>query len=209
MKQPLLLHLPKVSLKFFEDRLYNDGWKFIAGVDEAGRGCLAGPVVAASVILPKNCTLKDLKDSKQLSEKQREFFYADIINEAQAWAVDIIDASEIDRINILQASLVAMQNAVNKLKVRPNFLLIDGPHPIKSDLPQKAIKKGDARSITIAAASIIAKVTRDRLMDEYEKKYPSFLFSVHKGYGTLEHMKELKRCGPTPIHRMTFKPLAK
>lgn len=207
--QPLLLDPPDVSLKFFEDRLYDDGLEFIAGVDEAGRGCLAGPVVAASVILPRYTNLTNLKDSKQLNAKQREFFYEAIIKEAVSWSYDVVGHREIDRINILQASLLAMKNAISKLNVRPKFLLVDGPHPVDIPILQKTIKKGDARSITIAAASIIAKVTRDRLMVECEKKYPAFSFSIHKGYGTSLHLKELKRHGPSPIHRMTFKPLVK
>lgn len=209
MKQPLLLHPPEVSLKYFEDRLYADGVEFIAGVDEAGRGCLAGPVVAASVILPRHTYLNNLKDSKQLTAKQREFFYEAIIKEAVSWSYDVVGPKEIDRINILNASLLAMKNAVSKLKVKPKFILVDGPHAIESSIFQKTLKKGDARSISIAAASIIAKVTRDRLITEYEKKYPAFSFSIHKGYGTALHLKELKRHGPSAIHRMTFKPVVK
>jgi ribonuclease HII len=207
MNQQLLLNPPKVSLKYFESRLISDGVDLIAGVDEAGRGCLAGPVVAASVILPENFSITDLRDSKQLTAEQRDFFYGLILKESLAWSVSIIEPGIIDKINILQASLLAMKEAVSKLCIKPKYLLVDGPFPVDINLPQKTLKKGDARSISIAAASIIAKVTRDRMMVEFERRYPGFSFSVHKGYGTELHMKELKAHGPTPIHRMTFAPL--
>ncbi len=204
--QPLLLDSPPVSNRYFEERFEDSGP--IAGVDEAGRGCLAGPVVAASVILPKRLDIPGLKDSKQLTAEQRDEFYDIIRDKALAWGVGIIEPWEIDRINILRASLKAMKIAVDEMKIKPALLFIDGPYPIESRLPQKTLKKGDARSITIAAASVIAKVTRDRMMVEFQKRYPDFSFSIHKGYGTDLHMKELSKHGPTPIHRMTFAPLA-
>jgi len=204
--QNLLFDSPPVSIHYFEERFRDEG--NIAGVDEAGRGCLAGPVVAASVILPKKLDIPGLKDSKQLTKKQRDEFYDIIRDKALAWGVGIIEPWEIDRINILRASLKAMKIAVDEMKIKPSILFIDGPYPIESRLPQKTLKKGDARSITIAAASVIAKVTRDRMMVEFERRYPNFSFSIHKGYGTELHMKELKAHGPTPIHRMTFAPLS-
>jgi len=204
--QQLLFDSPPADTNYFENRFRDQG--HIAGVDEAGRGPLAGPVVAASVILPKDLKIPGLKDSKQLTEKQRDGFYEIIKEKALAFAVGIVEPWEIDRINILKASLKAMQISVSKLKVKPSLLFIDGPYAIESRLPQKTLKKGDARSITIAAASVIAKVTRDRMMIDFERRYPNFSFSVHKGYGTELHLKELKKHGPTPIHRMTFAPVS-
>jgi len=206
-KQQLLLQPQPINLTYFEDRFYAEGIKQIAGVDEAGRGSLAGPVVAASVILPQKIQIPGLKDSKQLTAEQRDRFYDVIREKCLAWAVGIIGPEEIDRINILQASLKAMKHAVGELSIRPQMLLIDGPHPIRSSIPQKTLKKGDARSLSIAAASVIAKVTRDRLMVEFGHHYPAFSFPIHKGYGTELHLKELATHGPTPIHRMTFAPL--
>lgn len=203
--QQLLIDPPELSTSYFEERFRDHGP--IAGVDEAGRGPLAGPVVAAAVILPDGLDIPGLKDSKQLDPKQRDEFYKIIKEKALAWGVGLVEPWEIDRINILQASLKAMKIAVSKLKVKPALLFIDGPHAIEMRIPQKTLKKGDARSITIAAASVIAKVTRDRMMRDYEKRYPNFSFSVHKGYGTELHLKELASHGPTPIHRMTFAPL--
>jgi len=206
-KQQLLLQPQPINLTYFEERFYAEGTEHIAGVDEAGRGCLAGPVVAASVILPKNLDINGLKDSKQLTSLQRDQFYDVIREKALAWSVGIVDSGEIDKINILRASLKAMVIAVDRLKIKPQFILVDGPQPIETKIPQKPIKKGDARSISIAAASVMAKVTRDRLMTELGKIYPSFSFSIHKGYGTQAHLRELIKHGPTPIHRMTFAPL--
>jgi ribonuclease HII len=193
------------DLSIHEKALHAEGFRVLAGVDEAGRGCLAGPVVAAAVILPPACDLPGLNDSKQLSKKERDRFYDAIRASARAVAVGAVDAGEIDRINILEAALKAMRIAVEELCVKPECLLIDGPFEIDHLLPQRAITKGDARSFTIAAASVIAKVTRDRMMVELEKIYPAFSFSVHKGYGTARHLEELSRHGPTPIHRLTFR----
>lgn len=205
MKQKLLISLPPIDQTYFETRLYKEGINCIAGVDEVGRGCLAGPVVAASVILPRDCKIDGINDSKKLSPKKRDKLFDIILSEAVAYSIGVVDHSEIDEINILQASLKAMKIAVESLALKPQYLLIDGNQPLQDiNISQKIIVKGDVRSITVGAASIVAKVTRDRMMTELEKKYPSFKFSVHKGYGTKLHLDELKKHGPTPIHRMTF-----
>lgn len=204
-RQLTLVDPQSTDLLIHEKALRKEGFRVLAGVDEAGRGCLAGPVVAAAVILPPACDLPGLNDSKQLTKRQRDRFYDAIRVAAVAHAVGVVDAGEIDRINILEAALKAMRIAVEELAVAPEYLLIDGPFGIDSTLPQQAITKGDARSFTIAAASVIAKVTRDRMMAELERRYPAFSFSVHKGYGTARHLEELRRHGPTPIHRLTFR----
>lgn len=204
MRQKLLLPLPNINQNYFEDQLYSEGVPSIAGVDEVGRGCLAGPVVAASIILPRDCKIEGINDSKKLSAKKRDELYDLILDSAVAYGIGIISSSEIDKINILQASLKAMKSSVESLMVKPQYLLIDGNQAIDTNIPQKIIIKGDMRSISVSSASIIAKVTRDRMMSEFEKKYPNFKFSIHKGYGTRLHLEELKKYGPTPIHRMTF-----
>lgn len=203
-EQQALIDLPPSGVRSFEDELFRRGVKVVAGVDEAGRGCLAGPVVAAAVILPQELILEGLKDSKQLNSSQRDDFYALITKHALAWSIGIVDSEEIDRTNILKASLKAMKIAVEDLDLKPEHILIDGPFGIGLNIPQRPIKKGDALSHSISAASVIAKVTRDRMMCEFEKQYPQFKFSVHKGYGTRLHFDELSRHDPTPIHRMTF-----
>lgn len=190
--------------RFFEDILFSQGILSIAGVDEAGRGCLAGPVVAAAVILPFGLDMPGLKDSKQLSAGQRDRFFDIIIEKAVAHSVGIVGPVEIDRINILEAALKAMRIAVDGLASEPDYLLIDGPYGIEHHIPQKPIKRGDAFSLSIAAASVIAKVTRDRMMCGLEREYPAFSFSIHKGYGTALHLEEIRCNGPTPIHRKTF-----
>jgi ribonuclease HII len=205
MRQQKLLDVPPPNRRRYEDMLHSQGIEFIAGVDEAGRGCLAGPVVAAAVILPKHIHISNLKDSKKLSEKQREILFDEIGRQAVALAVGVVDSQEIDRINILKASLLAMKLAVDELTVTPQFLLIDGPQMIEHRIPQRALIRGDDISINIAAASIIAKVSRDRMMCDLEPLYRPFKFSVHKGYGTALHRDELKRYGPTQIHRKTFR----
>ncbi len=207
MKQALLIGQLPNKINFFEEQLFQDGYELIAGVDEAGRGCLAGPVVAAAAIIPQKFNPKGLNDSKKLTSKQRDQFYDLIIAHALSWAVIEINASKIDEINIFQASMLAMQKAVNSLKLKPDFLLVDGPHLIETKIPQKALKKGDARSSSIASASIIAKVSRDRIMHNYAKEYADYSFGVHKGYGTAKHLSELEKFGPTPIHRQTFAPV--
>jgi len=186
------------------NRILRSG-KVVAGVDEAGRGCLAGPVVAGAVILDENQPIHGLRDSKTLSEKKRNEFFEQIQGKALAYSVGITEAEEIDRINILQAELLAMEKAVLILHERPDCILIDGNSKTSLPIEQKAIVKGDSRCACIAAASIVAKVTRDRIMTEIERKYPGYGFSRHKGYPTKEHFAALKNLGPCPIHRKSFK----
>ena len=177
---------------------------YACGIDEAGRGPLAGPVVAGAVILPKDCRLLYLNDSKQLSEKRREELYDVIMEEAVSVGVGYAGPARIDEINILQATYEAMREAVSKLTVRPQILLNDAVTIPQMDIPQVPIIKGDAKSISIAAASIIAKVTRDRLMREYDKVMPEYGFASHKGYGAASHIEAIRKYGPSPIHRATF-----
>ncbi|MBU0630028.1 MAG: ribonuclease HII [Candidatus Margulisbacteria bacterium] len=194
----------------YENRLARQGFKLIAGVDEAGRGPLAGPLVAAAVILPNKYFLPGLNDSKQLTARQREKLFKEISKCAISVGISTISHLEIDRINIGRANFLAMERAVRKLAVRPDYLLIDGErYRIKSNVPARGINGGDAKSPSIAAASILAKVTRDRLMGKYHEKYPEYNFFAHKGYGTREHLLLLKQWGPCPIHRRSFSPVAK
>lgn len=199
----------------FERGLWSREFTLIAGVDEAGRGPLAGPVVAAAVILPAiwanggfDERLTDLNDSKQLTEAQRENFFQIITTHPDLrYAIAIVDAATIDRINILQATHRAMNEALAKLQPQPQHVLVDG-RPVKSmTLPQTALVKGDSRSYSIAAASVLAKVTRDRMMLEFNTKYPGYGFAIHKGYGVPQHLAAIEKLGPCPIHRMTFAPL--
>ncbi|WP_276352522.1 ribonuclease HII [Cohnella caldifontis] len=188
----------------FETELWSHGLTAVAGIDEVGRGCLFGDVVAAAVILPPGLVLEGVNDSKQLSEKKREQLYEDIIREASAWSVSRVEASVIDRINIRQASRLAMKQAVLGLGIVPEHLLIDA-ETVELDLPQTAIVKGDFLSQSIGAASIIAKVTRDRLCAEvWDVLYPGYGIGKHKGYATKEHREALLRMGPTPMHRQSF-----
>ncbi len=181
------------------------GFLRIAGIDEAGRGPLAGPVVSAAVILPSSFQVSDICDSKQLTPKKRAYLYENIYQHAIAVGIGIIDNAEIDRINILKASLLSMAISVENLVPQPDCLLIDGKFLISSNLPQKPIIKGDTISISIASASIVAKVTRDRLMEHYHLDYPQFGFSKHKGYPTKAHKAAIRKYGCCPIHRRTFK----
>lgn len=176
----------------------------ICGIDEVGRGPLAGPVVAGAVILPSDCSILYLNDSKQLSAKKREELYEVIMQEAVAVGIGYASHERIDEINILQATYEAMREAINKLEVKPDILLNDAVTIPKVDIKQVPIIKGDAKSISIAAASIVAKVTRDRLMVEYDKLYPEYHFADNKGYGAAVHVEALKKYGPTPIHRKSF-----
>lgn len=176
----------------------------IGGIDEAGRGPLCGPVVAACVILPKDAEILYLNDSKKLSEKRRELLFPEIKEKAVSFGVGIVENDVIDEINILNATKLAMKKAIDSMNVRPEQLLIDAVHLDDIDIPQVAIIKGDAASVSIAAASVIAKVTRDHIMLEYDKKYPEYGFAHHKGYGTKAHYEALKKYGLTPIHRKTF-----
>ena len=195
----------KPDLWAFEKKALDKGFFNIAGVDEAGRGPLAGPVVSAAVILPVFSHLPDISDSKRLTPKKRGYLYDKIYDHAVSIGIGIIDAVEIDRINILQASLLSMAIAVENLFPQPECLLIDGTFPVPSHLPQKPIPKGDALSISIGAASIVAKVTRDRLMERYHQDYPQFGFFKHKGYPTKGHKAAIRRHGCCPIHRRSFK----
>ena len=196
-------------LRFLEERLREKGCRRVIGVDEAGRGPLAGPVVAAAVSLPDGVMIEGLDDSKKLSAIKRDILFDRIVASGAAFAVGIVDNELIDRINILRASLQAMAVAVNKLRLKPDCILVDGNQIIPNlDLPQIAVIGGDAVCPSISAASILAKVTRDRIMDHYGKLYRDFAFSRHKGYPTADHMRELRECGPTPIHRKSFKPVS-
>ena len=190
---------------FYETEIGNQGYKSIAGIDEAGRGPLAGPVVAASVILPKKCRIEGLNDSKKLSEKKRNLIFRIIQQKALAIGIGVVSWDIIDRTNISHAVKAAMVDSVSRLSSKPDFLLIDGIQEIPSIIPQLTIKKGDALSASIAAASIIAKVTRDGMMVHYNDIYPSYGFSRHKGYGTQDHLKNIIKFGPCKIHRKTFK----
>ncbi|MEW5909304.1 MAG: ribonuclease HII [Thermodesulfobacteriota bacterium] len=194
-----------VDLWRFEKKAREDGFFRIAGVDEAGRGPLAGPVVSAAVILSDSFPDVSVADSKQLTPLKRERFYHRIYEDALSIGIGIVDSVEIDRINILQASLLSMTIAVRNLSPVPDCILIDGNHSISCNLPQRTILKGDALSISIGAASIIAKVTRDRLMERYHSDYPQFDFIRHKGYPTQAHKSAIRRFGCTPIHRKTFR----
>ena len=180
------------------------GSTIYCGIDEAGRGPLAGPVVAAAVIMPRDGKIPYVNDSKQVSEKKREQLYEQILKEAVSYGVGIVDAKRIDEINILQATYEAMRMAIGNLKVQPDLLLNDAVTIPEVEIPQVPIIKGDAKSVSIAAASIIAKVTRDRLMVEYDKVLPGYDFASNKGYGTKKHIEGLKELGPSPIHRRTF-----
>lgn len=188
----------------FETTLWSQGLSMVAGIDEVGRGCLFGDVVAAAVILPIGLVLEEVNDSKQISEKKRERLYDEIIEAAVAWSVARVEASVIDTINIRQASRQAMKLAVQGLGVQPEHLLIDA-ESIDLEIPQTAIVKGDSLSQSIAAASIVAKVTRDRLCrDVWDTLYPGYGFASHKGYSTKEHREALLALGPTPMHRQSF-----
>jgi len=189
----------------FEAEVRTRGFRLIAGLDEAGRGPLAGPVVAAAVVLPPKGKWTGVDDSKKLSAGQREKIFPLLMEKALGVGVGIVEAQEIDRLNILQASLKAMQLAVEKLPLPPDFLLIDGIHALRVPLPQQAIPKGDQRCLSIAAASIVAKVTRDRLMTAYHDQYPEYNFARHKGYGTKEHLQAIRKYGCCPLHRQSFR----
>jgi len=188
-----------------EKKASTRGFSTIAGIDEAGRGPLAGPVVSAAVILPTNLSISGIDDSKKLTPGKRSKLYESIYAHAVSIGIGIVDPTEIDRINILQASLLSMAIAAANLKPQPDCLLIDGTFRIPSGLPQETIPKGDALSISIAAASIVAKVTRDRLMERYDLDYPQYGFSKHKGYPTKAHKAAIRQFGSSPIHRRSFR----
>ena len=187
-----------------ENQLYQKGINLICGVDEAGRGPLAGPVCAAAIILPHNIDIPGLNDSKKLSDKKRRELFPIIKNKALAYGIAFADHQEIDSINILQATYLAMERAIAQLSIKPEFALIDGNRAKDFGLPVQTVVHGDSLSASIAAASILAKVTRDDWMTEIAEKYPEYQFEVHKGYGTKAHYAALDTCGPCPIHRITF-----
>jgi len=204
MNLELFEQLPADMLEF-ESLARRQGSLVIAGVDEAGRGPLAGPVVAAAVILPEGHYIDGVDDSKKLTEAKRNILFDVIMKQAVSVGVGISDSQTVDRINILQATLRAMESAVKILAPQPDCLLIDGISKTALQLRQKTIKKGDSLSLSIAAASIIAKVTRDRIMAVYDKEYPGYGFAGHKGYGSAAHMAAIAALGPTPVHRLTFR----
>lgn len=187
-----------------EDSYFEKGCRMICGVDEAGRGPLAGPVCAAAVILPPHVDIPGLNDSKKLSDKRRRELFPVIKEQAIAYGIGLASAEEIDKINILQATFLAMERALEQLKVRPEYALIDGNREKDFGIPVETVVKGDSRSASIAAASILAKVTRDDLMLEMAQQYPEYDFEIHKGYGTKRHYEALREHGPSPIHRKTF-----
>ena len=199
--------LAKERVRLEEMRSYEHQYErygYVCGIDEAGRGPLAGPVVAGAVILPEDCEILWLNDSKQLSEKKREALYDEIMEKALAVSVGMASPARIDEINILQATYEAMRQAVSRLSVQPQLLLNDAVTIPEIQIPQVPIIKGDAKSVSIAAASIVAKVTRDRMMEEYDKVLPEYGFASNKGYGSAAHIEALKKYGPSPIHRKTF-----
>ena len=193
----------------FDNEFFNQGYRFIAGIDEAGRGPLAGPVVASAVILPPNISINGVDDSKKLTPEKREILFEIIKEKALSIGTGIVSSKVIDEINILEATKVAMLKAVENLTIIPNLIIIDGITPLslthQVEIKQITIKKGDTLSQSIASASIIAKVTRDRLMLDYDAKYPKYLFAKHKGYGTKEHLDRIREFGPSEIHRKSFR----
>ena len=192
-------------LKKDELELYNQGYKFICGIDEAGRGPLAGPVVVAAVIMPKDSFIEGVNDSKKVSEKKREKLYDEIISNCVSYAVGIIDQNKIDEINILEATRLGVKESVEQLEQKPDIILVDALTKIDTGgVPYNSIIKGDAKEYSIACASIIAKVTRDRIMREWDEVYPIYGFAKHKGYGTAEHIRIIKENGPCIIHRKSF-----
>lgn len=193
----------------YEKELYQAGYEAIGGIDEVGRGPLAGPVVTACVILPKNCKIKHLNDSKKIPKKHHEEIYEEVLARALGVGIGVIDNNVIDDINIYEATKVGMLQAIDQIKgqvTKPDYLLIDAMH-LDNDIPQQSLIKGDANSLSIAAASIVAKVTRDRMMADYAKEYPGYAFEKNVGYGTKDHLAGLKEHGITPIHRKTFEPI--
>lgn len=203
--QELLFPEPPISAWHFEQRARDRGFSRIAGVDEAGRGPLAGPVVAAAVVLPWDMELPQVCDSKLLGPRQRQACADTIFGVALAVGIGVVEATEIDRINILAASLKAMSLAVKQIDPLPDFLLVDGPWPVPIHLPQQPIRGGDGLSVSVAAASIVAKVHRDEIMASHHQQYPHYNFAQNKGYATRGHLKSLADFGPCPIHRLSFR----
>ena len=194
------------SMLRYEKEIYAQGFQVIAGIDEVGRGPLAGPVVAAAVILPKGCKIKHLNDSKKIPKSKHEAIYHEVLEQAVAVGIGIKDAQVIDQVNIYEATKLAMLEALCKLEPQPQQLLIDAMK-LDTPIPQQSIIKGDANSLSIAAASIVAKVTRDRLMSDFDQTYPGYGFAKNAGYGTSEHLEGLNSLGITPIHRRSFEPI--
>ena len=194
-----------INLKQYECEFYDMNMKYVCGIDEAGRGPLAGPVVVASVIMKPDSMIEGVNDSKKISEKKREKLYELITNEAISYGVGIITQEEIDDINILQATKKGLTNSLNSMEIKPDMILVDALKGIDTlGIPYLSIIKGDATSYSIAAASIIAKVTRDRIMREWDKVYPEYGFATHKGYGTVKHIEAIKQYGLCPLHRKSF-----
>lgn len=196
--------MSEIDLWSIEHACFAEGFQTVCGVDEAGRGPLAGPVCAAAVILPADLQIPGLNDSKKLTDKKRRELYDVITQQAAAYAIALVDHKRIDEINILQATYQAMQNAVAQLPVAPDMILVDGNRAPEFSAAVKTVVKGDSLSASIAAASVLAKVTRDRLMEELDETYPQYGFAIHKGYGTKRHYEALTTYGPCDIHRMTF-----
>lgn len=193
------------ELKKIDLSVFNEGYNYICGIDEAGRGPLAGPVVVAAVVMPKDSMIEGVNDSKKVSEKKREKLYDQILEEAISYGVGIVDQTEIDRINILNATKAGLTQAVSSLEKKPDVILVDALTGIDTcGIPYRSIIKGDAKSYSIAAASIIAKVTRDRIMREWDEIYPQYGFEKHKGYGTAAHIAAIKENGICPLHRHSF-----
>lgn len=192
-------------LKEYENKLHENGLKYIAGIDEAGRGPLAGPVVVGVAIMKPESFIEGINDSKKISESKREKLYEQITEEALAWSVGIVTEKEIDDLNILNATKKALERALESLEIRPDRILVDAlEHIDTKGIPYTSVIKGDAKIYSISAASIIAKVTRDRIMREYDEVYPEYGFAKHKGYGTAAHIEAIKTHGPCPLHRRTF-----
>ncbi|MBO5348761.1 MAG: ribonuclease HII [Clostridia bacterium] len=203
MKEKELLRLNE--LKEIDNSVFNEGYEYVCGIDEAGRGPLAGPVVVAAVIMPKDSMIEGVNDSKKVSEKKREKLYDLIIEEAISYSVGIVDQNEIDRINILNATKAGLTETIKTLKVKPDVILVDALTNIDTcGVQYRSIVKGDAKSYSIAAASIIAKVTRDRIMRQWDEIYPQYGFAKHKGYGTAAHIAAIKENGLCPLHRLSF-----
>jgi ribonuclease HII len=198
-----------LELDRFERQLHEEGFAYVAGVDEAGRGALAGPVVAAAAILRPDYHCRGLDDSKKLDAGRREELYEELTGGACSWAVGVASAGRVDRVNVLEAALGAMKKACERLRPAPDMILVDGNRPVPTMTRQKTIVKGDGRCACIAAASIIAKVYRDHLMDLLDARYPGYDFANHKGYGTATHLRALEELGPTPAHRRSFAPVAR
>jgi ribonuclease HII len=201
-----LKHKKFLQMSVYEQKYHQKGYQYIAGIDEVGRGPLAGPVIAAAVILPIGFYLPGIDDSKKLSEQKREEYFAEICEKSIAIGIGRIESDEIDRINIYEATKKAMLSAILQLKPQPDFLLIDAM-PLQTPYPTESIIKGDGLSVSIAAASIVAKVTRDRLLKDYDLEYPEYGFAHNAGYGTKEHLDAIESYGITPIHRKSFSPI--